>query len=61
MSEFSDLTLVKPSSTTNFTDTLNVLDASLPDSAWTFESQQVRRRIINYLSIDIYLYVFLLF
>ncbi|KAG1971156.1 protocadherin gamma-C5-like [Pimephales promelas] len=41
MSEFSDLTLVKPSSTTNFTDTLNVLDASLPDSAWTFESQQV--------------------
>ncbi len=46
MSEFSDLTLVKPSSTTNFTDTLNVLDASLPDSAWTFESQQVRNRII---------------
>ncbi|XP_051540559.1 protocadherin gamma-C5-like isoform X5 [Myxocyprinus asiaticus] len=40
MSEFSDLTLVNPSSTTNFTDTLNVLDASLPDSAWTFESQQ---------------------
>uniref|UniRef100_A0A671Q5J3 Protocadherin gamma-C5-like n=1 Tax=Sinocyclocheilus anshuiensis TaxID=1608454 RepID=A0A671Q5J3_9TELE len=40
MSEFSDLTLVKPSSTTNFTDTLNVLDASSPDSAWTFESQQ---------------------
>ncbi len=43
MSEFSDLTLVKPSSTTNFTDTLNVLDASLPDCAWTFESQQVRQ------------------
>uniref|UniRef100_UPI003D9CAF24 protocadherin 1 gamma c 5 precursor n=1 Tax=Danio rerio TaxID=7955 RepID=UPI003D9CAF24 len=40
MSEFSDLTLIKPSSTTNFTDTLNTLDASLPDSAWTFESQQ---------------------
>uniref|UniRef100_A0A9J8C318 Cadherin domain-containing protein n=1 Tax=Cyprinus carpio carpio TaxID=630221 RepID=A0A9J8C318_CYPCA len=40
MSEFSDLTLVKPSSTTNFTDTINVLDASFPDSAWTFESQQ---------------------
>ncbi|XP_056592752.1 protocadherin gamma-C5-like isoform X14 [Triplophysa dalaica] len=40
MSEFSDFTLVKPSSTANFTDTLNVLDASLPDSAWTFESQQ---------------------
>ncbi len=46
MSEFSDLTLVKPSSTTNFTDTLNVLDASLPDSAWTFESQQVRQNQI---------------
>uniref|UniRef100_A0A8C1W568 Protocadherin 1 gamma c 6 n=1 Tax=Cyprinus carpio TaxID=7962 RepID=A0A8C1W568_CYPCA len=43
MSEFSDLTLVKPISPTNFTDTLNVLDASLPDSAWTFESQQVRK------------------
>ncbi|XP_051972960.1 protocadherin gamma-C5-like isoform X3 [Xyrauchen texanus] len=40
MSEFSDLTLIKPSSTTNFTDTLNVLDASLPDNAWIFESQQ---------------------
>ncbi|XP_056592756.1 protocadherin gamma-C5-like isoform X18 [Triplophysa dalaica] len=40
MSEFSDFTLIKPSSTANFTDTLNVLDASLPDSAWTFESQQ---------------------
>ncbi|XP_036450612.1 protocadherin gamma-C5-like [Colossoma macropomum] len=42
MSEFSDFTLVKPSSTTDFTDTLNVLDASLPDSTWKFESQQVR-------------------
>ncbi|KAA0703889.1 Protocadherin gamma-C5 [Triplophysa tibetana] len=41
MSEFSDLTLIKPSSTTTFSDTLNVLDASLPDSAWTFECQQV--------------------
>ncbi|XP_066507531.1 protocadherin 1 gamma 22 [Hoplias malabaricus] len=41
MSEFSDFTLVKPSSTTDFTDTLNVLDASLPDSTWTFECQQV--------------------
>ncbi|XP_076875478.1 protocadherin gamma-C5-like isoform X20 [Brachyhypopomus gauderio] len=40
MSEFSDFTLVKPSSTTDFTNTLNVLDASLPDSTWTFESQQ---------------------
>uniref|UniRef100_A0AAY5KUU3 Cadherin domain-containing protein n=1 Tax=Esox lucius TaxID=8010 RepID=A0AAY5KUU3_ESOLU len=40
MSEFSDFTLVKPSSTTDFKDMINVLDASLPDSAWTFESQQ---------------------
>ncbi|KAK3521636.1 hypothetical protein QTP70_014715 [Hemibagrus guttatus] len=42
MSEFSDLTLVKPSSTTDFTNTLSVLDASLPDSTWTFESQQIQ-------------------
>ncbi|KAL2094528.1 hypothetical protein ACEWY4_009247 [Coilia grayii] len=41
MSEFSDLTLVKPSSTLDFKDTLRGLDASLPDSAWTFECQQV--------------------
>ncbi|XP_064835127.1 protocadherin gamma-C5-like [Oncorhynchus masou masou] len=41
VSEFSDFTLVKPSSTTDFQDMINVLDASLPDSAWTFESQQV--------------------
>ncbi|XP_045572916.1 protocadherin gamma-C5 isoform X4 [Salmo salar] len=40
VSEFSDFTLVKPSSTTDFKDMINVLDASLPDSAWTFESQQ---------------------
>uniref|UniRef100_A0A3P8Y9R3 Cadherin domain-containing protein n=1 Tax=Esox lucius TaxID=8010 RepID=A0A3P8Y9R3_ESOLU len=40
MSEFSDVTLVKPSSTTDFKDMFNVLDASLPDSTWTFESQQ---------------------
>ncbi|XP_030647955.1 protocadherin gamma-C5-like isoform X2 [Chanos chanos] len=39
LSEFSDFTLVKPSSTIDFKD-LNVLDASLPDSTWTFESQQ---------------------
>ncbi|XP_037403082.1 protocadherin gamma-C5-like [Pygocentrus nattereri] len=45
MSEFSDFTLVKPSSTTDFTDTLNVLDASLPDSTWKFESQQVRHAV----------------
>ncbi|XP_063058929.1 protocadherin gamma-C5-like [Engraulis encrasicolus] len=42
MSEFSDLTMVKPSSTLDFKDTLRGLDASLPDSAWTFECQQVR-------------------
>ncbi|XP_076130156.1 protocadherin gamma-C5-like [Alosa pseudoharengus] len=41
MSEFSDLTFVKPSSTLDFKDTLRGLDASLPDSAWTFECQQV--------------------
>uniref|UniRef100_A0A671QDH7 Cadherin domain-containing protein n=1 Tax=Sinocyclocheilus anshuiensis TaxID=1608454 RepID=A0A671QDH7_9TELE len=59
MSEFSDLTLIKPSSTTNFTDTLNVLDASLPDSAWTFESQQVRILLYSELSIiSEYKYVF---
>ncbi|XP_063060211.1 protocadherin gamma-C5-like [Engraulis encrasicolus] len=40
MSEFSDLTMVKPSSTLDFKDTLRGLDASLPDSAWTFECQQ---------------------
>ncbi|XP_062391776.1 protocadherin gamma-C5-like [Sardina pilchardus] len=41
MSEFSDLTFVKPSSTLDFKDTLRGLDASLPDSAWTFECQQL--------------------
>ncbi|KAJ8405259.1 hypothetical protein AAFF_G00322500 [Aldrovandia affinis] len=41
VSEFSDFTFVKPSSTTDFKEMINVLDASLPDSAWTFESQQV--------------------
>ncbi|XP_067104145.1 protocadherin gamma-C5-like [Osmerus mordax] len=46
MSEFSDFTFVKPSSTTDFKEMINVLDASLPDSAWTFESQQVRRNKI---------------
>ncbi|CAL8270620.1 unnamed protein product [Boreogadus saida] len=39
-SEYSDFTFVKPSSTTDFKDMINVLDASLPDSTWTFESQQ---------------------
>ncbi|XP_062332859.1 protocadherin gamma-C5-like [Osmerus eperlanus] len=46
MSEFSDFTFVKPSSTTDFKEMISVLDASLPDSAWTFESQQVRRKNI---------------
>ncbi|KAM9834088.1 LOW QUALITY PROTEIN: protocadherin gamma-C5-like [Syngnathus typhle] len=41
MSEYSDFTLVKPSSTTDFKEVISVLDASLPDSTWTFESQQV--------------------
>ncbi|XP_045574168.1 protocadherin gamma-C5 [Salmo salar] len=45
MSEFSDFTFVKPSSTTDFKEMINVLDASLPDSAWTFESQQVRSEL----------------
>ncbi|XP_036379466.1 protocadherin gamma-C5-like isoform X2 [Megalops cyprinoides] len=40
MSEFSDFTFVKPSSTTDFKEMINVIDASLPDSAWTFEGQQ---------------------
>ncbi|XP_072252444.1 protocadherin gamma-C5-like [Leuresthes tenuis] len=43
MSEYSDFTLIKPSSTTDFKEVISVLDASLPDSTWTFESQQVRR------------------
>ncbi|XP_056151309.1 cadherin EGF LAG seven-pass G-type receptor 1-like [Lampris incognitus] len=43
MSEYSDFTLVKPSSTTDFKEMISVLDASLPDSTWTFESQQVSR------------------
>ncbi|XP_036933372.1 protocadherin gamma-C5-like isoform X9 [Acanthopagrus latus] len=40
MSEYSDFTLIKPSSTTDFKEMISVLDASLPDSTWTFESQQ---------------------
>ncbi|CAM4730226.1 unnamed protein product [Leuciscus chuanchicus] len=60
MSEFSDLTLVKPSSTTNFTDTLNVLDASLPDSAWTFESQQAKDHGSPSLSSNATVHVFIL-
>uniref|UniRef100_A0A8C9QYQ0 Protocadherin 1 gamma 31 n=2 Tax=Scleropages formosus TaxID=113540 RepID=A0A8C9QYQ0_SCLFO len=46
VSEFSDFTFVKPSSTTDFKEMINVLDASLPDSAWTFESQQVRHILL---------------
>ncbi|XP_031443083.1 protocadherin gamma-C5-like isoform X27 [Clupea harengus] len=40
LSEFSDFTFIKPSSTLDFKDMISVLDASLPDNAWTFESQQ---------------------
>ncbi|XP_072295759.1 protocadherin gamma-C5-like isoform X2 [Eucyclogobius newberryi] len=40
MSEYSDFTLIKPSSTSDFKEVISVLDASLPDSTWTFESQQ---------------------
>ncbi|XP_075902612.1 protocadherin gamma-C5-like [Nelusetta ayraudi] len=43
MSEYSDFTLIKPSSTTDFKEVISVLDASLPDSTWTFESQQVSK------------------
>ncbi|XP_062250306.1 protocadherin gamma-C5-like [Platichthys flesus] len=43
MSEYSDFTMIKPSSTTDFKEVISVLDASLPDSTWTFESQQVSR------------------
>ncbi|KAM8848072.1 uncharacterized protein ACB058_011855 [Synchiropus picturatus] len=46
MSEYSDFTLIKPSSTTDFKEVISVLDASLPDSTWTFESQQVSRKQI---------------
>uniref|UniRef100_A0A3Q3JN87 Cadherin domain-containing protein n=1 Tax=Monopterus albus TaxID=43700 RepID=A0A3Q3JN87_MONAL len=45
MSEYSDFTLIKPSSTTDFKEVISVLDASLPDSTWTFESQQEDTRI----------------
>ncbi|XP_041653448.1 protocadherin gamma-C5-like [Cheilinus undulatus] len=41
MSEYSDFTLIKPSSTSDFKEVISVLDASLPDSTWTFESQQI--------------------
>ncbi|XP_043983717.1 protocadherin gamma-C5-like [Gambusia affinis] len=47
MSEYSDFTLIKPSSTTDFKEVISVLDASLPDSTWTFESQQVSQRSSN--------------
>ncbi|XP_073343383.1 protocadherin gamma-C5-like [Pagrus major] len=44
MSEYSDFTLIKPSSTTDFKEVISVLDASLPDSTWTFESQQLQHQ-----------------
>lgn len=43
MTDFSDFTLIKHSSTFDFKDMINTLDASLPDSTWTFESQQVSK------------------
>ncbi|XP_034399786.1 protocadherin gamma-C5-like [Cyclopterus lumpus] len=52
MSEYSDFTLIKPSSTTDFKEVISVLDASLPDSTWTFESQQVSRiALCNFISV----------
>ncbi|XP_042070603.1 protocadherin alpha-C2-like [Haplochromis burtoni] len=48
MSEYSDFTLIKPSSTTDFKEVISVLDASLPDSTWTFESQQGKIRFGNH-------------
>ena len=53
-SEYSDFTFVKPSSTTDFKDMINVLDASLPDSTWTFESQQVRRGYLSLCEYNMY-------
>ncbi|KAF0039720.1 hypothetical protein F2P81_007955 [Scophthalmus maximus] len=47
MSEYSDFTLIKPSSTTDFKEVISVLDASLPDSTWTFESQQVPELLLE--------------
>uniref|UniRef100_A0A3B4UIZ2 Protocadherin gamma-C3 n=1 Tax=Seriola dumerili TaxID=41447 RepID=A0A3B4UIZ2_SERDU len=44
MSEYSDFTLIKPSSTTDFKEVISVLDASLPDSTWTFETQSSNER-----------------
>ncbi|XP_063046853.1 protocadherin gamma-C5-like [Engraulis encrasicolus] len=41
VSEYGDLTLIRPHSTLDFRDMMSMLDASLPDNAWTFESQQV--------------------
>uniref|UniRef100_A0A8C9XDR1 Protocadherin 2 gamma 28 n=1 Tax=Sander lucioperca TaxID=283035 RepID=A0A8C9XDR1_SANLU len=41
--KYSDFTLIKPSSTNDFKEVISVLDASLPDSTWTFESQQVSK------------------
>ncbi|XP_045887426.1 protocadherin gamma-C5-like [Micropterus dolomieu] len=57
MSEYSDFTLIKPSSTTDFKEVISVLDASLPDSTWTFESQQVSRKQNADFKIFIYRFV----
>ncbi|KAM4732831.1 protocadherin gamma-C5-like [Anableps anableps] len=61
MSEYSDFTLIKPSSTTDFKEIISVLDASLPDSTWTFESQQVSQKCSNLYTLrwwHIFIYVF---
>ncbi|KAM4732833.1 protocadherin gamma-C5-like [Anableps anableps] len=54
MSEYSDFTLIKPSSTTNFKEVISVLDASLPDSTWTFESQQVSTVTLKVIQKDLH-------
>ncbi|XP_034740302.1 protocadherin gamma-C5-like, partial [Etheostoma cragini] len=60
MSEYSDFTLIKPSSTNDFKEVISVLDASLPDSTWTFEGQQVSKtKCFFNLHLSIYLSIYL--
>uniref|UniRef100_A0A7N8XMS1 Protocadherin gamma-C3 n=1 Tax=Mastacembelus armatus TaxID=205130 RepID=A0A7N8XMS1_9TELE len=61
MSEYSDFTLIKPSSTTDFKEVISVLDASLPDSTWTFESQQVNKTVNIFDQLQILIYVLMYF
>uniref|UniRef100_A0AAV2MIU4 Cadherin domain-containing protein n=1 Tax=Knipowitschia caucasica TaxID=637954 RepID=A0AAV2MIU4_KNICA len=60
MSEYSDFTLIKPSSTSDFKEVISVLDASLPDSTWTFESQQAKDQGSPSLSSNATVHVFIL-